>query len=130
MTDLDEFFPPPPPKKKTPPKPKRKKSEAKIQLEIAHWLTEHGILHAITDAGILHKHGIDFKCGVPKGWPDITCCFPGGRFVGIEVKSARGSQSPEQIQYQLAIERLGGVYLLVHSVEELAAEIKNCGIRI
>lgn len=133
---LGDFFPPPPilpPKKKRPPKAKRRKPESEIQLELVHWLAYRGIEVAITDAGILHKHGIEFKCGIPKGWPDLTCCFPGGRFVGIEVKSARGSQSPEQIQHQLIIEALGGVYLLVRSEQELVAElrkIKNIGIEI
>ena len=132
---LNDFFPPPPippPRKRRPPKAKRRKSEATIQLELVHWLFKHNVLVAITDAGILHKHGIEFKCGIPKGWPDLTCCLPSGRFMGIEVKSTKGRQSPEQIQYQLAIEHLGGVYLLVRSVEELVAQLrkKNTGIEI
>jgi hypothetical protein len=115
------------------------KPERKIQLEIVHWLQAHGVPLAVTDAGALHHLGTGtcprcgskvevgehYKCGIPHGWSDITCCFPGGRYVGIEVKSAKGVQSEEQRQHQAIIEAAGGVYLLCRSVEEVKIGLRN-----
>ena len=128
--------PPKPPRKPRKPKPpitQRMKPERKIQLEIVHWLQAHGVPLAVTDAGALHHLGMGtcpncgrkvevgehYKCGIPHGWSDLTCVFPGGRYVGIEVKSARGTQSEEQRQHQRQIEEVGGTYLLCRSVEEV-----------
>jgi hypothetical protein len=114
------------------------KPERKIQLEIVHWLQAHGVPLAVTDAGALHHLGTGtcprcgskvevgehYKCGIPHGWADLTCCFPGGRYVGIEVKSAKGTQSDEQRQHQAIIEAAGGVYLLCRSVSEMKIDLK------
>lgn len=131
--------PPRKPRRVKPPVTQRMKPERKIQLEIVHWLQAHGVPLAVTDAGALHHLGTGtcpqcgskvevgehYKCGIPHGWADLTCCFPGGRYVGIEVKSAKGVQSDEQRQHQGIIEAAGGVYLLVRSVEELVADLRT-----
>jgi hypothetical protein len=115
------------------------KSERKIQLEIVHWLQAHGVPLAVTDAGALHHLGTGtcprcgskvevgehYKCGIPHGWSDITACFPGGRYVGIEVKSAKGVQSDEQRDHQRRIEEVGGTYLLCRSVEEVEKWLRD-----
>ena len=57
------------------------------------------------------------------GMPDIICLYQ-GKYVGIEVKSSKGKQTPEQKKAQEDIERLGGIYLLVRSLEEVTSVIK------
>lgn len=41
-----------------------------------------------------------------------------GRHVEIEVKTPTGRQSRQQVRWQRAIERAGGAYVLVRSVDE------------
>ena len=134
--------PPRKPRKAKPPITQQMKPERKIQLEIVHWLQAHGVPLAVTDAGALHhlgkgkcsncghevEVGEHYKCGIPHGWSDITCCFPDGRYVGIEVKSEKGVQSQEQCDHQALIESVGGVYLLCRSVDDLKTQLKDFGL--
>lgn len=143
MIQPPPVIPPPKPPRKSrkvkPPTAQRMKSERKIQLEIVHWLRARGIPLAVTDAGALHhigrgtcpkcgeevEVGEHYKCGIPHGWADLTCCFPDGRYVGIEVKSAKGTQSDEQRLHQGQIEAWGGVYLLCRSVGEMKDDLRR-----
>jgi hypothetical protein len=97
----------------------RRKPELKVQRAIIGWLAAQGIVLAVTDAGMLNKMGLAASCGIPAGWPDITGCLPGGRFLGVECKSAKGRQSPEQARCQARIESNGGLYIVAHSLAEL-----------
>jgi len=102
---------------------RRKKPEAKVQTEIVRYLVSKGVVLAVTDAGLLAKMGLGMGCGVPAGWPDLTGCTPGGRFIGVEVKSAKGRQSEAQAEIQKRIEKAGGLYILAHSLAELKSEL-------
>jgi hypothetical protein len=53
------------------------------------------------------------------GVADIIAVLDGGKACFIEVKTPRGRQSPDQILFQRRIERLGGVYILARSVEDV-----------
>lgn len=52
------------------------------------------------------------------GAPDIIILIA-GKFVGVEIKSSVGKQSPEQKQAQEFIERLGGIYVLARGIEDI-----------
>ena len=69
------------------------------------------------------KGWIWYGVGNPGG-ADLIGCYL-GRFVAIEVKTATGRQSPEQRDWQGVVERAGGVYLLVRSVEEAVKLVGN-----
>jgi len=109
---------PPPMRRK-----KRKKPEDAVQKEILGWLTAIGAVYVVTDAGMLHKAGLNAACDIPAGWPDITVCLPGGRFLGLECKSATGRQSEYQKFVQRRIEDAGGLYILAHSLAEAQEKI-------
>lgn len=106
-----------------PEKRKAKRPEASVQKAVTKWLTEQGVVFAVTDAGVLHQAGVHARCGIPTGWPDITCCLPGGRFLGIECKSDVGRQTQEQKAKQAEIEAIGGLYVLVRSLAEAKEKI-------
>jgi hypothetical protein len=53
------------------------------------------------------------------GVADIIGVTPRGRFLAVECKSERGRQSTPQRQFQKAIERHNGLYIIVHSIDEL-----------
>ena len=114
---------------KGPPKPppirrkRRRKTEYGVQKEILGWLASIGAVSVVTDAGMLHRAGINAACDIPAGWPDITVCLPGGRFLGLECKSAKGRQSDYQKFIQRRIEDAGGLYVLAHSLAEAQEKI-------
>lgn len=56
--------------------------------------------------------------GVP-GQPDIMGIMPGGLFLGVEVKTKTGRQSKRQKTWQCACERVGGLYLVIRSMDIL-----------
>lgn len=61
--------------------------------------------------------------GLP-GQADIQGCID-GLWVGLEVKTGTGRQRKAQANFQLAIEKAGGVYAVVRSVEEAVAVIER-----
>ena len=57
------------------------------------------------------------------GAPDITVCYK-GKFVGLEIKNEKGKQSAYQEQAQKQIEKTGGYYFIVRSLDELVKLLK------
>lgn len=48
-----------------------------------------------------------------------------GKFIGIEVKTLTGEQSPEQVEFQALCDDAGAIYLLVESVDDCRDKIKE-----
>lgn len=65
------------------------------------------------------------KFGCP-GSPDLIGILRPGKFLGVEVKD-KSRQSDQQKNFQSMVELMGGIYLLVHSVEEAEQGIRICG---
>jgi hypothetical protein len=75
-------------------------------------------------AGLLNpKTGKYYFHGL-RGVPDILAIAKGGRFLGIECKSAEGRQTPDQKMFEAQCVKAGGIYLLVHSAGELADKLE------
>ena len=105
------------------PRVKRRKPEKDVQRAIVAGLVARGWVVAETDAGAAFHAGGFSGSRIPAGWSDLTCCAPGGRFVGIEVKAARGRQSDVQKAMQERIERLGGLYILARRIEDVLEKL-------
>ena len=58
------------------------------------------------------------------GAPDIVLC-QNGRFVGLEVKSDKGRLSPSQAEWQSRVERAGGTYHVIRSVDQVIQILDN-----
>lgn len=56
----------------------------------------------------------------PRGLPDIIV-IQGGTFVGLEVKTPVGKQSPEQKEFEANVKKHGGRYHVVRSIEDVQA---------
>lgn len=56
--------------------------------------------------------------GGEPGAADVFLVY-GGAFIGIECKTAKGKQDPDQIRWQSKIEAAGGRYLVARSKEEV-----------
>lgn len=63
------------------------------------------------------------------GIPDILCMVKVGTlppiFVGLEVKSAKGSQTESQKQFEKTYKAFGGIYFVVRSPEETQEALKK-----
>ncbi len=68
------------------------------------------------------KSGGLVKFGTP-GQPDIQGCVA-GRWIGIEVKTATGTQSPAQRAFQARIQNAGGVYVLARSLDDALSAVR------
>lgn len=53
------------------------------------------------------------------GTPDLLACYK-GRFIAIEVKTARGVVRPEQKAAKRAITECGGYALITHMIGDVA----------
>ncbi len=53
-----------------------------------------------------------------KGVPDILAVI-NGRFVGFEIKTPKGRQSADQLLFQKRVERHGGKYFIIRSLDEV-----------
>jgi hypothetical protein len=71
--------------------------------------------------------------GLQAGWADLfifaRCEMAGAsRNVALELKAAKGRQSPEQKAFQANWEEAGGLYFIARSVDEVAGFLKGVGI--
>ena len=92
--------------------------EKTIQAQILGWLNEVGLLHWRQNSGTVFFGGRTIHLG-PDGLPDIVVVVPpGGRILGLEVKSSKGRQRPTQAAWQIECEAVGGYYRIVRSLEQ------------
>ena len=64
------------------------------------------------------------KYGLGVGSADVIVCYR-GRFIGLEFKSEDGRHKDKQRIWQAAVERAGGRYRVVRSVEEAVAAVSE-----
>lgn len=67
--------------------------------------------------GARHAHA-----GLPDGSPDLVGILH-GRFIGLEVKTGNGQLRPSQVLFARLIEKHGGFFAIVRSVEDALAAI-------
>ena len=99
--------------------------ERQIQNEILrHFGTRSDMRLWRSNSGVARMGKRHVRFGVP-GQADLTGILPGGVRLEVEVKSATGRQSAEQLAYQCMIERFGGVYVLARSVGDVWERIRR-----
>jgi hypothetical protein len=74
--------------------------------------------------GAARKMAIFKAMGLRSGVSDLVVILP-GRVLFLEVKTPTGRQSPAQKVFQEIVESLGHYYVLVRSVDEALAAVKN-----
>jgi len=60
---------------------------------------------------------LSFRAREKIGWPDLTFCLH-GRFVAVELKTARGTVSKEQVAILADLERNGALTRVIRSFED------------
>ena len=102
-------------------------SEKQIQDSILQWLTVVKIFHYRQNTGAFRKDYTRKRDGVTKtsfikfgtpGASDIVCVVK-GFYIAIEVKDHKGKQDPDQLEFQKALEKSGGYYILARSLEDV-----------
>ena len=106
---------------------KRRNEENKRVKAILEMLKYKGIFAwRQNNMPVATRDGYRAFIGMP-GLPDIIGVLPGGRFLGIEVKSDTGKQSDKQLDFQRALEIHGGVYILAYSVHDVETKLSKLG---
>jgi len=80
------------------------------------------------NTGGMEKDGFFVRFGLP-GMADVGAIIQGQSYE-IEVKSDKGKQSPEQRNWQRAVERAGGIYILARSVDDCLKQVASHRLRL
>jgi hypothetical protein len=97
-------------------------NESQLQDAIRLALGRHPDLALFrNNIGVAERRGFTIRFGVGgPGGADLIGLFR-GRFLAVEIKTQTGRQSEEQRTFQQLIERKGGVYVVLRSVEDALA---------
>jgi len=102
--------------------------EGRIQAAVLRYLQQQGVFAwrqnnlAVFDPKM---NGYRAHTGL-KGVSDILSVIR-GRLVAWEIKTPRSKQSADQVFFQQRLERNGGRYFLIHSLEEAKEALRSCG---
>jgi hypothetical protein len=108
-------------------------SEHQLQAALCKYLAVAAVADvywfAIPNGDLRHvRVGARLKAqGVKPGVPDICVMMPAGRTKWLELKTAKGRQSPEQQGFEARCQRLGHSYALAHSFDEAVASLREWG---
>ena len=94
--------------------------ESDIQAQVLEWLFMNKIFHWRSPNYSAPGRTFTGK----KGLADITCILDDGQMIWLEIKSANGKQSIEQIQFQREVEKRGHIYILTNSVDDFIKKFK------
>lgn len=106
--------------------------ELEVERACLAWLNQNGFYAwKIKTVGTYDTAAGAFRRLSPfeiRGVADSCALAHGGITLWIEYKSATGVQSKWQKIFQERVEKMGGRYLLVRSLEELKCKLKECGL--
>lgn len=107
----------------------KKESEALIQQQIFIYMNNkyrHLICHSVPNGSSTGDPRIISQMtqlGMVKGISDLIIWLPKGKAIMVEVKNSTGSQSDDQKKIQKKLENLGGIYILVRSLDDFKQKI-------
>lgn len=95
-----------------------KSTEKATQAAILEWLSWMKVFHYRNNSGAFRSEtGGFYRFGAP-GSPDIVCVVD-GRYLGIEVKDAKGRLNPNQVDFRKRLEAAGGAFILAWSLDDV-----------
>lgn len=100
-------------------------SEAHLQDAIRLALNDPDLVLWRNNCGKAEIRGrwVAYGVGTPGG-ADLIGVWR-GRFVAVEIKTPTGRQSTEQKQFQQLVERKGGIYVVLRSVDDARAWLQQ-----
>jgi hypothetical protein len=103
--------------------PKRGKTpEAKVKAEVEKYLKQIGALSLRTGAGLMTVGDRKFSMG-RSGCSDLTVLLPGGYWLSVETKSAKGTASDLQRRYGETVAALGGLFVVARGRDDVRAAL-------
>lgn len=85
-------------------------------------LSEAGCTVWRQNVGVLkNAANIPIKFGLCVGSSDLIGIAPGGQFLAVEIKTAKGRATPEQIRFIEAVRARGGIAGIARSPEDALA---------
>lgn len=88
---------------------------AKTQTET---FIRRSVVDALRRAGWFVIYNMQMGFGQHRGLADLTC-MKAGRVIFVEIKTAVGKQSPDQVQFQKDCEAHGVTYILARGVNDV-----------
>ena len=79
---------------------------------------------------LVDQRGQLVRYGQPGSADVLGVASPSGRLVALEVKRPGGRQTDLQRAWQAMVERHGGLYLLVTSVDQAVADLRRHGVEV
>lgn len=96
-------------------------SESHVVNACIRWLIMHGVFCWRNNSGAYKtESGAYVRYGY-KGSPDIVGITKSGRFLGVEAKFGKNTQSPHQRAFQAQCEVNNGLYIVAYSIDDLEA---------
>lgn len=95
-------------------------TEKETQKACLDYLTSSRIFHYRNNSGAMvteYKGRKGFMRFGAVGSPDIVVVWK-GQYIGFEIKDRYGKQSPGQIAFQESLEKAGGAYYVIRSIDE------------
>lgn len=102
-------------------------AESQVKRQVLSWLDFHQIPVIRNNTGKFTKPYKDkynktrvhwIHCGL-EGSGDLVVCGNNGKHIEIELKSSTGKLSPEQKQRQKYLDSIGGLMLVIRSIDDL-----------
>lgn len=120
----------------TPARRKADYAEDRLQIACKYWFDcqypdDRLLLHHSPNEGLLFRHDRDGAkrkaMGVRPGFPDFILLYPNREyhFLAMELKSPKGRQSEHQKEYQKEVERVGGKYVIIRSLDEFINTVND-----
>lgn len=66
--------------------------------------------------------------GIRKGWPDMVCVVAGFPEIYIECKAKGGALGPEQVRRGENLRKLGRVWFVAQTLEQIEVELRTLGV--
>lgn len=115
------------------------RSESDIQKSVMLALSEAGCIVWRVNTGtgwqgtVLHKTADQItlgncrplRAGLVKGGADLIGISPSGRFLGVEIKTAKGRVSDDQQRFISAVNDAGGVAFVARSADDALRELAD-----
>ena len=100
-------------------------NETALKKQCLEWLAIKGIFaYKQNCGGFKNPTGGFYRFSSMNGLPDIVCIIK-GKYIGVELKVDKKEQSDFQIIFQENLEKAGGAYYIIRSLEDLEKVVKE-----
>jgi hypothetical protein len=96
--------------------------EHTLQVNIVNLLNKNKVKFFSVPNGLLRHIRVDItmkKEGQKAGVSDLVLLFPNAKTVFVEIKTPKGKQSDNQVEFESMVTKLGFEYYIIRSIREM-----------